>query len=347
MHTGDDGRAKALKVPSGNVVGCRLGGWLDLEEPTGGNANSSFSANVLGSAGGISPNEGDQLPSENRPTDLQDTASTYLDMDDITGTEMSLQVVGVSEKPTSPSPKGGASNDLVPGRSGIGTSEVVLAEPDAAAHCHSATTPIPTEHDTGVLTTIGEVGRSTTCVQHENNADASTFDGDSVAVVSAADNGAAETTKNLVPIVGTQTDINRAYSADQDMDDANDGRCSHDMPYSPRTGCSEPAEGSNNFGSARSGVCNDRRPSSGDDGRASPTDLQVARAVMEAAQFVAQNSGIPAVSEAATLVAVLVKTKAAHQNNSRNIERRTGTCRSILLMLERAGVILGEVGLFK
>lgn len=81
----------------------------------------------------------------------------------------------------------------------------------------------------------------------------------------------------------------------------------------------------------------------GDKGSGGAMRLGVVQAVMGAAQEVAQRSAVPGVSEAATLVVVLVKLASDTMNNPAAVESRERWCRSILLMLERAAEVLGKV----
>ena len=71
--------------------------------------------------------------------------------------------------------------------------------------------------------------------------------------------------------------------------------------------------------------------------------MDIATAVMAAAEELAQQSFIPGVREAATVVAGLVRLAADHKSNAGDMERRVRWCRSIVLTLERAGGVLGQV----
>lgn len=77
--------------------------------------------------------------------------------------------------------------------------------------------------------------------------------------------------------------------------------------------------------------------------RSSAGGIGVARAVMEAAQELAQKSQIPGVCDAATLLAVLVNLVTDNMGNIEGVEWRIKRCRSILIMLERAARVLGKV----
>lgn len=78
-----------------------------------------------------------------------------------------------------------------------------------------------------------------------------------------------------------------------------------------------------------------RRPSGGGVG--------VARAVMEAARDLAQQSPILGVSEAATLVSILVDLVSDGRDSLGGGEERLKRCRSIVTLLQRASKVLGKV----
>lgn len=71
--------------------------------------------------------------------------------------------------------------------------------------------------------------------------------------------------------------------------------------------------------------------------------LDLSSAVLTAAESLAQNSFIPGVREAATVVSGLVGLAADHKSNAGDMERRVRWCRSIVMTLERAGKVLGKV----
>ena len=71
--------------------------------------------------------------------------------------------------------------------------------------------------------------------------------------------------------------------------------------------------------------------------------LSIAEAVMEAAEVVANSSGVPGVSEAATLISTLVKLVVERQNSDRAAEWRLRWCRSTVTLLGQASEILGKV----
>ena len=73
------------------------------------------------------------------------------------------------------------------------------------------------------------------------------------------------------------------------------------------------------------------------------TVMDIATAVMAAAEGLAQQSFVPGVREAATVVSGLVKLAADHRSNAGDMEKRVRWCRSIVLTLERAGEVLGKV----
>lgn len=69
----------------------------------------------------------------------------------------------------------------------------------------------------------------------------------------------------------------------------------------------------------------------------------VARAVMEAARDLAQQSPVLGISEAATLVSILVSLVSDSKHSDRESEARMKRCRSIVALLQRAGKVLGKV----
>lgn len=71
--------------------------------------------------------------------------------------------------------------------------------------------------------------------------------------------------------------------------------------------------------------------------------LEIATAALTAVEGLAQQSFIPGVREAASMVAGLVRLAADHKSNAGDMERRVRWCRSIVLTLERAGEVLGQV----
>lgn len=77
--------------------------------------------------------------------------------------------------------------------------------------------------------------------------------------------------------------------------------------------------------------------------RASSDGLDVVEAVVEAAHVLAGHSAIPGVSEAATLVSMLVRLVTDHRDGISEVEWRVKRCRSIIFMLERASKVLGKV----
>lgn len=78
-------------------------------------------------------------------------------------------------------------------------------------------------------------------------------------------------------------------------------------------------------------------------GRSSAGGVGVARAVIEAALDLAQQSPIIGVSEAATLVAILVDLVANSRESLGGGEERLKRCRAIVVLLQRAGKVLGKV----
>lgn len=77
--------------------------------------------------------------------------------------------------------------------------------------------------------------------------------------------------------------------------------------------------------------------------RALSEGFGVGRVVIEAAQELAQHSQIPGVAEAATLVSILVTLVIDHQDSVPGPDGRIRRCRSIVMMLQRAANVLGEV----
>lgn len=71
--------------------------------------------------------------------------------------------------------------------------------------------------------------------------------------------------------------------------------------------------------------------------------IGVMEAVLQSAEKIATNSTIPGISEAASLVAVLVRLTVSHKGNPGESDWRVRWCRSILSMLERAHKLLGKV----
>lgn len=77
--------------------------------------------------------------------------------------------------------------------------------------------------------------------------------------------------------------------------------------------------------------------------RAASNRMGVSEAVLEAAQDLAQRSQILGVSEAATLVSILVKLVTDKRGNIAGVEWRVKRCRSIIIILQRAEKLLGKV----
>lgn len=73
------------------------------------------------------------------------------------------------------------------------------------------------------------------------------------------------------------------------------------------------------------------------------TTVGVIQAVLQSAEQIAHNSAIPGVGEAATLVSVLVRLVDDNEGNPGAGEWRVRWCRSILVMLQRAEILLGKV----
>lgn len=85
-------------------------------------------------------------------------------------------------------------------------------------------------------------------------------------------------------------------------------------------------------------------PSRKDGTRASSGVFSIAQAVLISAQQLAENCEIPGVSEAATMVSILVSLVTDHRDNIGRTEREAKRCRSIVVMLQRASEVLGTVG---
>lgn len=122
-----------------------------------------------------------------------------------------------------------------------------------------------------------------------------------------------------------------------------------DTSTAPRTGLSEAFDGnyakdgsfalSSKPGAGKSvdvGPAGGRRRSCGG-------GVGVARAVMEAARDLAKCSPILGVSEAATLVSILIDLVSDSKYSDRESEARIKRCRSIVILLQRAGKVLGKV----
>lgn len=78
-------------------------------------------------------------------------------------------------------------------------------------------------------------------------------------------------------------------------------------------------------------------------GRASSNGAGVGQAVMEAAQNLAEHSGIPGVAEAATLLSILVNLVMNNRSSINAADKRIKWCRSVVNMIQRAEKVLGEV----
>ncbi|CAM9968731.1 unnamed protein product [Ectocarpus sp. 6 AP-2014] len=72
------------------------------------------------------------------------------------------------------------------------------------------------------------------------------------------------------------------------------------------------------------------------------TALEIATAALASAEALAQQSFLPGVREAASVVAGLVRLASDHKNNGRESEKRARWCRSIVHTLERAGEVLAK-----
>lgn len=71
--------------------------------------------------------------------------------------------------------------------------------------------------------------------------------------------------------------------------------------------------------------------------------IEVMKAVLQLAEEVVRNSSIPIVSDAATLVSELARLLAAHAGNLQDAERKEKWCWSLLVLIRRAGKVLGQV----
>lgn len=89
-------------------------------------------------------------------------------------------------------------------------------------------------------------------------------------------------------------------------------------------------------------ISNSRGSGRGVEGAGSSV-LDIASAALAAAESLAQQSFIPGVREAATVVAGLARLAGDHQSNAGDMQRRVRWCRSIVLTLQRAGDVLGKV----
>ena len=69
----------------------------------------------------------------------------------------------------------------------------------------------------------------------------------------------------------------------------------------------------------------------------------VGKAVVEAARTLAVQSQFPGVSEAATLVSILVNLVLDDKRHAAEMESRVKRCRIVIMMLERAAMVLGQV----
>ncbi|CAN0451135.1 unnamed protein product, partial [Ectocarpus sp. 12 AP-2014] len=77
--------------------------------------------------------------------------------------------------------------------------------------------------------------------------------------------------------------------------------------------------------------------------RGSCSDVGVGRAVMNAAQELAQRCQIPGVSEAAAMVSILVNLVADSRDSNNRGDATLKQCRSVVMALERAATVAGEV----
>lgn len=68
-----------------------------------------------------------------------------------------------------------------------------------------------------------------------------------------------------------------------------------------------------------------------------------ASAMLEEATKLAQNCQIPLVSEAATLMSLIVKLVSDSRDNIRGIEKRLARCRSVITLLGNATKVIGKV----
>lgn len=78
--------------------------------------------------------------------------------------------------------------------------------------------------------------------------------------------------------------------------------------------------------------------------RRTSSGVGYSQAVVAAAQELAQHCQIPGVSEAATVVSILVRLVSDHQDDLGRGDAKVKRCRSIVMMLERAAKVLGKVG---
>ncbi|CBN76450.1 PEGA domain family protein [Ectocarpus siliculosus] len=78
--------------------------------------------------------------------------------------------------------------------------------------------------------------------------------------------------------------------------------------------------------------------------RGSCSDVGVGRAVMNAAQELAQRCQIPGVSEAAAMVSILVNLVTDSRDSNNKGDATLKQCRSVVMALERAATVAGEVG---
>lgn len=75
----------------------------------------------------------------------------------------------------------------------------------------------------------------------------------------------------------------------------------------------------------------------------SASDSEVVKAVVEAARNLATQSHFPGVSEAATLVSILVNLVSDDHACSAEVESRVKRCRLVIMMLQRASLVIGKV----
>lgn len=71
--------------------------------------------------------------------------------------------------------------------------------------------------------------------------------------------------------------------------------------------------------------------------------LRKAQAVIEAARDLAEGSFIPGISEAASLLSLVVNMVVDHKSAPKMMEKRVRMCQSLLVTLERAGAVLEQV----
>lgn len=76
--------------------------------------------------------------------------------------------------------------------------------------------------------------------------------------------------------------------------------------------------------------------------RTSDGGIGYGQAVMEAAQELTEHCQIPGVSEAATVVFILVRLVSDTRDNVGRGDAGVKRCRSIVMMLERAAKVLGK-----